>query len=69
MGEWIAEQPDLSLHEVQSRLRDELRLRASIGRLWSLLRELGLRLKKSRSTPLSKTLPPADSDVLSGGNK
>ena len=69
VGEWIAEQPDLSLHEVQSRLRDELRLRASIGRLWSLLRELGLRLKKGRSTPLSKTLPPADSDVLSGGNK
>ena len=69
VGEWIAEQPDLSLHELQSRLRDELRLRASIGRLWSLLRELGLRLKKSRSTPLSKTLPPADSDVLSGGNK
>ena len=53
VGAWIAEQPDLSLHELQSRLRDELRLR----------------LKKSRSTPLSKTLPPADSDVLSGGNK
>ena len=69
VGAWIAEQPDLSLHEVQSRLREELRLRASIGRLWSLLRELGLGLKKSRSTPLSKTRPPADSDVLGGGNK
>ena len=44
--EWIEEQPDLSLHELQSRLRGELGLTASIGRLWSLLRELGLRVKK-----------------------
>ena len=69
VGVWIAEQPDLTLHELQSRLHDELRLRASIGRLWSLLRELGLRLKKNRSTPPSKTLPRADSDALSGGSK
>ena len=69
VGAWIEEQPDLTLHEVQSRLRDELRLRASIGRLWSLLRELGLGLKKSRSPALSKTPPPTDSDVLCGGNK
>ncbi len=47
VGEWMAEQPDLTLHELQSRLHEELRLRASIGRLWSLLREMGLRLKKN----------------------
>ena len=47
VGEWMAEQPDLTLHELQSRLHEELRLRASIGRLWSLLREMGLRLKKT----------------------
>lgn len=52
--EWIDEQPDLTWHELQSRLRDELGLTASIGRLWSLLRELGLRVKKSRFTPPSK---------------
>ena len=69
VGAWIEEQPDLTLHELQSRLHDELRLRASIGRLWSLLRELELRLKKSRSTPPSKTPQPADSDVHGGGNK
>ena len=69
VGAWIEEQPELTLHEVQSRLRDELRLRASIGRLWSLLRELGLRSKKNRSTPPSKTPPPTDSEVLCGGNK
>ena len=47
MGEWIDQQPDLTLHELQSRLLDELGLSSSIGRLWSLLRELGLRVKKS----------------------
>ena len=69
VGEWMAEQPDLTLHELQSRLHEELRLRASIGRLWSLLREMGLRLKKKRSTPPSKTLPPTDSGARSGGSK
>ena len=69
MGEWIAEQPDLTLHELQSRLREELGLRASIGRLWSLLREMGLRVKKNRSTPPSKTRPPTDSGARSGGSK
>ena len=69
VGEWMAEQPDLTLHELQSRLHEELRLRASIGRLWSLLREMGLRLKKKRSTPPSKTRPPTDSGALSGGSK
>lgn len=69
VGEWIAEQPDLTLHELQSRLHEELRLRASIGRLWSLLREMGLGMKKKRSTPPSKTLPPTDSVARSGGSK
>lgn len=63
VGEWMAEQPDLTLHELQSRLHEELQRRASIGRLWSLLREMGLRLKKKRSTP------PTDSGARSGGSK
>ena len=65
----MAEQPDLTLHELQSRLHEELRLRASIGRLWSLLREMGLGMKKKRSTPPSKTPPPTDSGARSGGSK
>ena len=69
VGEWIAEQPDLTLHELQSRLHEELRLRASIGRLWSLLREMGLGRKKKRSTPPGKILPPTDSGARSGGSK
>lgn len=66
---WIAQQPDLTLHELQTQLRRELRLTASIGRLWSLLRELGLRLKKSRSTPPSRTPRKANSGEVSGAKK
>ena len=69
MGEWIEEQPDLTLHELQSRLRGELGLRASIGRLWSLLRELGLGVKKSRSMPPSKTRRRSGDGARSGGSK
>src|ERR1700735_3380410 len=52
--EWITAQPDLTLHELQRKLREELTLAASIGRLWKLLGEMELRLKKSRSTLPSK---------------
>ncbi len=67
--EWIEEQPDLTLQQLQSRLRGELGLKASIGRLWSVLREMGLRLKKSRSTPPSKMSPPSRGVARSGVNR
>ncbi len=67
--EWIEEQPDLSLHELQSRLHGELGLMASIGRLWSLLRELGLGVKKSRSTPPSKIRRRSASGANGGASK
>jgi transposase len=66
---WITAQPDLTLHELQSKMREELALAASIGRLWKLLGEMELRFKKSRSTPLSKTPPPVSSPAASGRNK
>jgi len=66
---WISEQPDLTLHEMQARLRSELGMAASIGRLWSLLRDMGLGRKKSRSTRPSKTRPRAVSSALSGERK
>ncbi len=69
VGEWIEEQPDLTLHELQSRLLDELGLRSSIGRLWSLLRELGLRVKKSRSTPPSKISRRSASGASDGASR
>lgn len=67
--EWISAQADLTLHEVQRKMREELALAASIGRLWKLLGEMELRLKKSRSTPPSKTPPPVSLPAASGRNK
>ncbi len=67
--EWIEEQPDLTLQQLQSRLRGELGLKASIGRLWSVLREMGLRLKKSRSAPPSRMSPPSRGVARSGVNR
>ncbi|MDE0200355.1 MAG: transposase [Caldilineaceae bacterium] len=58
----MAEQPDLTLHELQSRLHEELRLRASIGRLWNLLREMGLRPEKTLYAAELLYLPPCSPD-------
>ncbi len=66
LRQWIGEQPDLTLHELQARLRSELGMPASVGRLWSLLREMGLGRKKSRATRPNKTRPPALSSALTG---
>src|SRR5450631_2518068 len=67
--EWIAAQPDLTLRELQTKMRNELGLSASIGRLWILLGEMGLRFKKSRSTLPSKTPSPLRLPAVSGKNK
>jgi len=55
---WFRAQPDLTLAEVQARLLDEADVRLSIPQVWYLVRRLGLRLKKSRSTPPSATAKP-----------
>ncbi len=55
MREQIRRQPDLTLMELQQRLQQTQGLGLSIGRLWLALRQMGLRLKKSHSTPKNKT--------------
>ena len=52
---WIRQQPDLTLAELQQRLQRTMRLQVSIGRLWGVLRDLQLPLKKSRFTLQSRT--------------
>lgn len=52
---WIEARPDLTLAEIQTKLRNEAAVRLSVPQVWYLLRKLGLRLKKSRSTPPSAT--------------
>src|SRR3990172_10306795 len=48
---WILQQPDLTLAELQQRLWEKQRLAISIGRLWGVLRELRLPLKKVAPRP------------------
>jgi transposase len=52
---WISGQADLTLAELQLRLYEQCKLEVSVSRLWTVLQRMGMRLKKSRSTPPSKT--------------
>ena len=72
--EWIREQirrqPDITFEELQERLEEAQRLRLSVGWLWMVVvRQLGLRLKKSRCTPKNRTPNKHGSVGKSGGKK
>ena len=62
---WIAAKPDLTLAEIQGKLRSEASVTLSIPQVWCLLRKMGLRLKKSHSTPASGTRKPTASSAPS----
>ena len=64
----LRQQPDLTLAELQQRLADSDRVTISFQHLWRVLQKMGLRLKKSRSTPRSKT-PPKPKPVVRRGGK
>jgi transposase len=44
---WIAEQPDLTLSELQKRCREQLQVTIGITALWHRLERLGLSYKKN----------------------
>ena len=52
---WLGAQPDLTLGELQEQLREQVQLGVSRPSLWLVLRQMGLRLKKSHSMPGSGT--------------
>lgn len=52
---WVSACSDLTLQQLQVKLEREAGVKLSRGRVWYLLRRLGLRLKKSRSTPRKGT--------------
>ena len=66
---WIRQQPDLTLAELQLRLWEEHRMEVSLSRLWTVLKELGMRLKKSHSTPPNRTRKPPRSSASVGAKK
>jgi transposase len=47
--------PDATLVELQAELESKIGLRFSTQHLWRVVKRLGFRLKKSRSTPKSAT--------------
>jgi transposase len=72
--EWLQEQirrqPDVTLSELQERLEQAQRLHLSLGWLWVVVvRQLGLRLKKSRSTPRNRTANKRSSAARHGGKR
>ncbi len=48
LADWVKEQPDATLEELQRRCLDKLNIRVSIGAIWNTLRRMKLSLKKSR---------------------
>ena len=65
----VSQRTDLTLSELQQRLMSEKGVRFSIGRLWTLLRKLGLQLKKSRSTPPNVTAKRTKNSVSSSSQR
>ena len=59
----LREQPDRTLAELQKGLQQALGVGISSQHLWRVLKRLGVRLKKSHSTPSSETRKP----IKSGG--
>jgi len=69
MREQIRKQPDLTLRELQEQLQDVKGVGLSVGRLWLALRQMGLRLKKSHSTPKNKTRRKRSGAAKRGGQR
>ncbi len=65
----IRRQPDITLREMQLRLEQAQRLRLSVGWIWVVVRQLGLALKKSRSTRRNRTANPRSSVGKRGGKR
>jgi transposase len=58
----IEDRPDLTLAELQRILAEQQGVRLCIAQVWNVLKRLGVRLKKSRSTPPSATPRPTVDD-------
>lgn len=54
--DWIRARPDLTLLEIQLQLWEQRQVEVSLSRLWTVLQEMGLTLKKSRSMPPNRIL-------------
>ena len=55
LREWIQAQPDLTLAELQERVKKRLRVPLGLNALWHTLRRLGLSYKKRPCAPPSRS--------------
>lgn len=65
---WLGEQPDLSDEELRQRLA-ATGVTVCASRIGQLLRQMGMRRKKSRSTPRSATPKPTSGGARSSASK
>ena len=61
LRDWLRQQPDFTLAELQEKLAQAKQLRVSVPSLWAVLGKMGLRLKKSRSTRGNEIAKPTRS--------
>jgi transposase len=67
--QWFGERTDLTLAELQAKLQQEAQISLCLSAVWRLVRRLGLRLEKSRSTPPNATQRPTNSGARSSSKK
>ena len=65
----VKEQPDRTLAELREDLRNSQGVEIGITWLWMVLKQIGLRLKKSRSVPPSRTANESRLNAGSGKKK
>jgi transposase len=65
----VKEQPDRTLAELREDLRHHQGISIGITQLWTVLKQMGLRLKKSRSTPPNRIVSESKPNASSGGRK
>jgi transposase len=65
----VKEQPDRTLVELQEDLRNHQDVEIGITWLWTVLRQMGLRLKKSHSAPPNRITSESRSNAGSGNSK
>lgn len=69
LREWLRQQPDRTLAELQRQLREQEHVSVSVPRLWVVLQQMKLRLKKSHSTRRSRTRRKTGSGARRGGRR
>lgn len=65
----VRQQPDATLRELQRRLWSSARIQVSFQHLWRVLQNMGLRLKKNRSTRKSRMRPRSRPGARRGGRR